>query len=171
MRFRTLLGLALCAAATASAQMTNPPAQARLLSLRECVDLALSRNLSLRIEHLTTAIAGDELSSAYGVYVPTFSFEATQHQASELGDFDPHKFNPYFPTDTTTSKIGPELGGKAPFGFSYDLSSFVRRNDALTDFSADPADAASFPGGIRSTNDYSATAGLTMRQHQIGRAH
>jgi outer membrane protein TolC len=167
MRIRFLLGLALCATATATAQMANPPANTRFLSLRDCIDLALSRNLDLRIEHLTADIAGDALSSAYGVYVPTLTFDATRRYESDLGDFDPRKFNPYFPSDITTGKLGPELGGKAPFGFSYDLSSFVRKNEAITDFRADPADAAHFPGGIRATNNYSASAGLTMRQHLL----
>ncbi len=167
MRIRTLLGLALCASATASAQMTNPPSTTRSLSLRDCIDLALSRNLDLRIEHLTAEVAGEALSSAYGVYVPTFTFDAAHNYESALADFDPRKFNPYFPSELTTGKIGPELGGQAPFGFSYDLSSFVRKNDAITDFRADPKDAAFFPGGIRSTNDYSATANLTLRQHLL----
>jgi len=167
MRIRFLLGLALCATATASAQMTNPPANTRLLTLRNCIDLALSRNLDLRIEHLTTEMAGDALSSAYGPYVPTLTFDATRSFESDPGDFDARKFNPYFPAEITTGKIGPELGGKAPYGFSYDLSSFVRKNEAVTDFRTDLSDAANFPGGIRSTNDYSASAGLTMRQHLL----
>jgi len=71
MRFRFLLGLILCASAAASAQTTNSPTNARPLSLRNCIDLALDRNLDLRIEHLKVEMAGDELSSAYGVTRPT----------------------------------------------------------------------------------------------------
>jgi len=164
MRIRILLGLALCATAV-SAQTTNPPAQTRSLSLRECLDLALSHNLHLRIEHLQYDIAGDMLSGAYGVYSPTYTFNASHSFDSILGDPDPRKFNPYFPVDLTTENMGSSLSGSAPFGFSYDLNGFVRKSEANTDFASDPEDAANFPGGVRSTNYYNAGGGLTMRQH------
>ena len=131
------------------------------------MDLALSHNLALRIEHLTVEMAGAALSSAYGPYDPTFTFGATHGYESDLGSFDPRKFNPYFTSDITTGQLGPELSGAAPFGFSYNLSSFVRKTGAVTDFSSDPKDATNFPGGLRSTNDYDAAAGLTMRQHLL----
>jgi outer membrane protein TolC len=165
MRIRTLWTLTLCATAAASAQTTNPPANTRFLSMRNCLDLAISHNLHLQIEHLTFAIAGDALSSAYGVYSPTYTFDATHSFESDLGYFDPQKFNPYFPSDITTGKLGSELSGLAPFGFSYDLGGFVKKNEAITDFNSDPEDAANFPKGIRTTNDYNAGGGLTMRQH------
>jgi outer membrane protein len=165
MRVRILLGLALCAAGVVSAQSTNPPANPRPLSLRECLDLALSHNLHLRIEHLNFEIAGDALSSAYGVYSPTYKFDASHGFDSILGDIDPRKFNPYFPADITTEQMGSSLSGSAPFGFNYDLGGFVRKNETSTDFSSDPEDAANFPSGIRRTNYYNAGGGLTMRQH------
>jgi len=165
MRIRTLLGLALCATASVSAQTTNPPANIRFLSMRNCLDLALSHNLHLQIEHLTYAMAGDSLSSAYGVYSPNYKFEATDGFDSILGNVDPRKFNPYFPTEITTEQMGSQLSGSAPFGFSYDLSGFVKKTGAVTDFTSDPEDAANFPDGIRRTNYYNAGGGLTMRQH------
>ena len=166
-RIRTLLALTLCASAAASAQTTNPAANTWSLSMRNCLDLALSHNLNLQIEHLTFAIAGDALSSAYGVYSPIYTFEATHRFESDLGNYDPQKFNPYFPADITTEKLGSQLSGVAPFGFSYELGGFVHKNEATTDFTADPEDAANFPSGIRRTNDYNAGGGLTMRQHLL----
>jgi len=151
----------------ASAQITNPPANTRSLSLRDCIHLALQDNLGLRIQHLTVEIAGDSLSGAYGPYDPTLSFNASRGYVAEPGDYDPRKFNPYFQSDITTSKLGPELSGQTPFGFSYDLSGGVQKNQAITDFRSDPSDAAFFPGGIRSTNDYNAAVNLAMRQHLL----
>ncbi len=165
MRIRILLGLALCATGLASAQTTNAPANARPLSLRDCLDLALSHNLHLRIEHLTFDIAGDALSSAYGVYSPIYKFDASHSFDSILGDIDPRKFNAYFPADITTEHMGSSLSGLAPFGFGYDLGGFVKKTEAATDFASDPDDAANFPSGIRRTNFYNAGGGLTMRQH------
>jgi outer membrane protein len=165
MHFRTLLTLTLCATAAASAQTTNPPANTRFLSMRDCLDLALRHNLHLQIEHLTFEVAGDALSSAYGVYSPTYKFDASHGFDTILGDVDPRKFNPYFPAEITTEKMGSELSGLAPFGFSYDLGGFVSKTEANTDFASDPEDAANFPGGIRRTDYYNAGGGLTMRQH------
>jgi outer membrane protein len=166
MRIRIFLGLALFAGAV-HAQTPNPPANTRSLSMRQCLDLALSHNLHLRIEHLTYEIADDALRSAYGVYSPTYQFGATHGFDTILGDPDPRKFNPYFPVQLTTEKIGSELSGQAPFGFSYGLSGFVKKNEAKTDFGSDPPEAALFPGGVRSTNYYNAGGGLTMRQHLL----
>jgi outer membrane protein TolC len=112
-------------------------------------------------------MAGDALSGAYGPYVPTLTFDATHKEETEMGEFDARKFNPYFPAQIDTGKIGPELSGKAPFGFSYDFSSFLQGGQAITDFRADPRLATYFPGGVRTTNDYTASAALTMRQHLL----
>jgi outer membrane protein len=165
MRIRILLGLALSAVAVASAQTTNSPANTRSLSLRACIDLALLQNMDLKIEHLTTDIAADMLTSAYGPYDPTFTFGATRHFESDLGNFDPLKFNPYFPSEITTGKIGADLSGSVPIGLSYDFSGEVHKTSAITDFASDIQDAALFPGGIRTTNDYNAGVGLNLRQH------
>jgi outer membrane protein len=167
MRIRTLLALILCATSTASAQVTNKPDSIRPLTLRECMNLALKHNLNLRIEHLEFDIAGDALSVASGPYDPNLTFGAKHSYEAELGDFDPRKFNPYFPSDISTDKLGSDLTGKAPYGFSYDFSGSVRRNAAITDFRNDPGDAALFPDGFRSTNSYDAALGLTMRQHLL----
>ncbi|HWX21984.1 MAG TPA: TolC family protein [Candidatus Binatia bacterium] len=167
MRVRVLLGLALCTGFGASAQIINAPPRARLLSLRDCLDLALSRNLDIQIEHQTAAIAGFNLSGAYGAYVPTFTFGARHDFASVPSDFDARKFNPYFPTEITSDTFGPELNGNLPFGLNYDLSGFLKKERARTDFSSDPADALNFPGGIRDTNNYDAEGRLTLRQHLL----
>ncbi len=167
MRIRNLLALALCVNIAAFAQTTNTPAKTLSLSLRECLDLALAHNLHVQIEHLNYSIAGDALSGAYGVYSPTYSFGASHSFESDLGNFDPRKFNPYFPSDITTERIGSGLSGVVPFGLSYDLSGSVRKNEATTDFNSDIQDAANFPGGIRRTNNYNAEGGLTLRQHLL----
>ncbi|HWV98448.1 MAG TPA: TolC family protein [Candidatus Acidoferrum sp.] len=167
MRFRILLGLVVGATLLASAQSTHPAADTRSLSLRECIDLALSRNLDLRIEHLTADIAGYNLSSAYGPYAPLFSFRARHDYVSQPGDFDPQKINPDFPYVMQNDTLGPTLGGKLPLGLSYNFNAFTREDNARTDFTSDPADAANFPGGIRRTNNYFTGANVTLQQHLL----
>jgi outer membrane protein TolC len=167
MRIRILVGWALCAAATATAQTTNLPANTKPLSLRQCLNIALSHNLNLRIDRLTLQIAGDAVSTAYGSYDPTLTLSASRNYADNPGDFDPRKFNPYFPAETTTGRVGLEMSGEAPWGFNYDFRGGVVKNQAITDFNSDPDVAALYPGGIRSTNDYDAEMRLTMRQHLL----
>jgi hypothetical protein len=41
--------------------------------------LALIHNLHVQIERLNYDVAGDTLSGAYGVYSPTYKFEASHH--------------------------------------------------------------------------------------------
>lgn len=167
MRVSILLGVALGATFLASAQTTTSPVKARSLSLRECIDLALSRNLDLQIEHLTADIAGYNLSSAYGAYAPLFSFSARHGFVSQPGDFDPQKFNPDFPYEMQNDTLGPMLSGKLPMGLSYNFNAFTREDNARTDFTTDPGDAPNFPGGFRTTNNYYSSANVTLQQHLL----
>ena len=167
MRFRFHLGLIFCACAAASAQTTNSPINTRSLSLRTCIDLALNRNLDLRIEHLQVEMAGDALSGAYGVYSPNFTLDAKHGYETVLGEYDPRKFNSYFTAQNTTDELGTDLNGKVPFGFNYDFSSVLSKNQTFTDFRSDPQDATNFPGGIRSTNGHDAVVDLKLRQHLL----
>jgi outer membrane protein TolC len=168
MRFRILAGLACCAALIASGQGTEPPANTRPVSLSECIDLALSRNLDLKIEHLRTDTAGYNLAGAYGAYSPVFSIGAQHAFVSEPSDFDVRKFNDYFPSELDTDSLRTGLNGQLPLGLSYGLSTAVIEKNARTDFSSNLEDAAAYPpGGIRDTNNYFAETGLTLRQHLL----
>ncbi|MGO8930140.1 MAG: TolC family protein [Limisphaerales bacterium] len=139
----------------------------RPISLPQCIDLALSRNLDLRIEHLITDAAGYNLAGAYGAYSPVFSAGAQHAFVSEPEDFDPRKFHDYFPVELATDTLKTGLSGELPLGLSYGLSGSTIDKNARTDFNSDPNDAVAFPGGIRQTNNYSAEAGLTLRQHLL----
>lgn len=165
-RTRILLSLALCTGCLASAQPPKP--KVRPLSLRECLDLALSRNLDLRIQRLSARISDFSVGSAYGPYDPTFSFNARHDFVSDPGDFDARKFNPYFPYELQTDTLGPDLRGKLPIGLSYDFSAFTSEQNATTDFSSvTNADTRTLPGGIRTTNNYFSEASVTLQQHLL----
>src|SRR5664279_3000610 len=148
MRVRILAGLACCATLLASGQSTPSLASIRPLSLQECLELALSRNLDLRIEHLIADTAGYNLAGAYGAYSPIFLFSAQRGFVSEPANFDAEKFNPDYPAEIHTDNIGPGLKGQLPLGMSYDLSATAMAEDARTDFRSDPDHAGDFPGGI-----------------------
>jgi outer membrane protein TolC len=167
MRVRILAGLACCAALIVSGQSTPPPASIRPLSLQECIDLTLNRNLDLRIEHLVTDTAGYNLAGAYGAYSPIFLFRAERGFVSEPANFDQEKFNPFNPAEIHTDTVGPGLKGQLPLGMSYDLSTAAIAEDVRTDFRFDPDHVGDFPGGIRRTNNYVAETRLALRQHLL----
>ncbi|MGO8675762.1 MAG: TolC family protein [Limisphaerales bacterium] len=178
MRARLLAGAVVMIGAIVASAQTNSPSRApgpadapapgpRSMTLQECVDVALRHNLDLQIEHLSNAIAGYELNSAYGPYDPVFSFSATHSFESVPTDTDFKKFRPDFPYELDSDALGPSLSGNLPIGMSYQFSALSTSDFARTDFRGDPSFANSFPGGIRYTSGYPADIGVTFRQHLL----
>ncbi|HTL18566.1 MAG TPA: TolC family protein, partial [Patescibacteria group bacterium] len=167
MRVFLLAGLVLGGPILSNAQLTNSFSSSRPLSLRQCFDLALSRNLDLQIEHLNSAIAADVLFGAYGVYIPNLSFRAEHDFISSPGDFDPKKVNPDLPYEMKNDLLEPGLRGKLPIGLTYGINAYSREDNARTDFNSNPEAAALFPGGIRATNNYFSEARLDLSQHLL----
>ncbi len=167
MRVLLLAALTLTARLPAGAELTNNLFATRPLSLRQCFDLALSRNLDLQIEHLNTEVASDDLFSSYGVYVPTLSFRAEHDFVSQPADFDPKKNGQDFPYEMQNDLIEPGLRGKLPTGLSYGINAYTREDNARTDLTSDPNSSKLFPGGIRATNNYFSEARLDLQQHLL----
>ena len=156
-----LLGsLLLCIASAGFSQLAGTNAGTRSLSLRQCIDLALSRNLDLQIEHLTTDIAGYNLSGAYGVYVPNLSFRAQHDFVDQPADFDPKKVGLDFPYQMENDTLQPGLSGKLPIGLSYAVLGYTREDDARTFFG--PGDTLT-----RSTNNYFSEGRIDVQQHLL----
>jgi outer membrane protein len=166
MRALTLLVLVLSTGLSLVAQTNHLAPSTRAMSLRECIDLALGRNLDLQIQHLTLDIAGYDLSGAWGVYSPVFTTRAQKNYLDQPGNVDPKKSGVDFPYELDDKSLSSGLSGRLPIGFSYDLSTSFSKEQALTDFSSSPSGLL-FPGGIRDTNNSYANAALTMQQHLL----
>ena len=167
MHVRVLATLALlCGALTASGQTNTSQATTRSISLTECVQLALTRNLDLQIQQLTTEIARYDLNAAYGVFLPAFSIQARHDSLSVPGSFDPQKFNPDFPYTLETDTVVPTLSGLLPVGLSYELAGSLDYREARTDFSSDRENSANYFWGIRDTNNYFASGGIIGRRRR-----
>src|SRR2546430_2623416 len=130
MRVGMILAVAMGWTFAASAQPISVPVNPRRIALQECLELALTRNLDLQIEHLSAAIARDNLWSSYGAYVPNFAFSARHDSVSQPLDFDPHKANLDFPYDLKSDKASIGLDGRLPFGLSYDLNGLAGKKEA-----------------------------------------
>jgi len=174
MRARLLAGIVLSGALVASAQ-TNAPvagagagAGARTMALQECLDLALSKNLDLQIEHLSADIAGYNLSGAWGVYVPNLSFGARHDFLSSPIDIDYKKSGQDYAYELSTDTWTPALSGNLPIGLSYDIGGSADAGFSRTDFRSNLTVARSFPpDGIRYTNLYLSDFGLGFKQHLL----
>jgi outer membrane protein TolC len=158
-----LLAVVLASPLMAAGQSNPPGTRIRLLSLKECIEMALSRNLDLQIQRASADIAQFNLDGSYGVYIPQFSFSARHDYVSQPGDFDVDKENPHFPYQLRTDTAGPMLTGELPIGLSYDFKALAGRKDATSDFSSDPN--ASPP--TRRTNNFFAATDLTLKQHLL----
>ena len=155
----TLLLLALAAGARSEDQTP------RLLSLSDCIQMALLHNYDVQIERFAPEIARYNLDGAYGAYEPTFNASAGQRFISQPGTFDVKKPGIDSPYELTTDSLGLGVTGLLPTGLSYDVEGLASFLSGRTDFSLSPKDAVLFPpNGIRDTNQYFSVTAVTLRQ-------
>src|SRR5438876_10303872 len=137
----------------------------RLLSLSECIQLAVLHNYDVQIERLAPEIARYNLDGAYGAYEPSFNASAGERFLNQPGTFDPKKSGVDAPYELTTDSLGLGITGLLPSGLTYDAEATASFLSARTDFSLSPKDAVLFPpNGIRDTNQYFSITAITLRQ-------
>jgi len=108
MRTRFLPGLAaLALAASAVAQPAAPAA--RVISLAECVALALERNLDIQIRRLQPTIDLYNLDASRGFYDLTFNLNASQRYNSSPGSPDPASRLFEVSNETYSESYGPSF--------------------------------------------------------------
>src|SRR5437588_7854683 len=170
----------------AGAQITNQ--DTRALSLQQCLEMALAHNLDIQIARYSPRIASQFLGASYGIYDPILTLSASRTFTDQPGAFDPKKFNQSKPTlaklfttntlgqewpnEKTLDSVGPSLIGRLPTGLTYNLFARSDHFDATTFIVPSlltpvPAIGAGFlPPALNnpSSNNYSATAGITLSQ-------
>lgn len=163
MKSSRLIGLAVGSLLAAAHAQSSDPAP-RPLSLQDCIELALQHNLDVQIERYGSEVARWSLAAAHGAYDPVFHLSATHNSLKSPALFAPRKFNPDFPYELTTDSVGAGFLGVLPSGLTYELTGRSEFLDADTDFNLDPDTAPLFQNGIRRTNQYFLSAGITLRQ-------
>jgi outer membrane protein TolC len=159
-----VLVLACCLALSAAARDTQPtqPAQTppsalpepsstrapRMLSLAECIQLALEHNLDIQIQRYNPIIDQYTLDLSYAGYEPTFNFSAQKSYNSSPGSFIPNSIvqNPSFVTES--ANFNPEILGTLPTGLTYDMTGPLSKrtqNSTNTTWSASPGITLSQP--------------------------
>jgi outer membrane protein TolC len=108
MRTRLLSGLAaLSLAVSARAQVAAPPT--RVITLAECIALALDKNLDIQIRRLQPSIDLYNLASTRGYYDLTFNLNATHRFNSSPGSPDPNSALFGRGSETFTETYGPSF--------------------------------------------------------------
>ena len=123
-----LLSLCLAFAAASTLAQTNAPAKVRELSLQDCIELAIKKNLQLQIDRYSPEIALYNLRATYGDYDPTLSLEG-RHDHNEAGSqLLAGGFSvPGSVRDDDSFNAG--LSGLLPWGTTYNLATLNPIND------------------------------------------
>jgi len=130
-----ILSLALAARAQTNLIAGATNANARAMSLLDCIQEALQHNLDVQIQRYNPRISLYNLNAAYGGYDPTFNIAGTHdYNTQPGGGFNQYSTNPIPARVTKTDSFNSGIGGTLPWGLQYDLSG----NIADTTSSATP---------------------------------
>lgn len=137
----------------------------RMLSLDECIQLALRHNYALQINRLAPEIAGYNLDGSYGAYEPVFNFSAGHQYLDQPGGVDPKKTGFDAPYLASGDAVGMGISGTLPTGLQYGVQASATSLNYQANFSSLPGYTLIYPPyGIRNTNQFQSQVALTLDQ-------
>jgi outer membrane protein TolC len=104
-----------------TAAAADAPAGSRSISLQDCVEMALEKNLDLRIERINPQLALFDLSAARAGYEPVLDLTG-QHSHNESGSRLLSGGFQIPGSESDTDSFSGGLGGTTPWGMSYSLT-------------------------------------------------
>lgn len=128
----------------------------RVLSLEDCIKIALEHNLAVQIRRLDPEVSGFELRASYAGYDPSFSLSGERSYALSPGGLDTQGRS-YSGTESETDSFSGSIGGLLPWGTRYsfgaslsdrtgtspgtmlDTSTYTLSTNVLYDTSGNPA--------------------------------
>ncbi len=117
---------------------TNAPA-VRQLSLEDCIQSALEKNLDLRIARFNPPMALADLQAAYAGYDPNFAASGAHNYSMSGGGFNPAIGLTIPSTTSDENTFNSSLGGLTPWGLNYSLRGNVSETH-LKDTLGSPSD-------------------------------
>lgn len=144
-RFLALSTLTLCALCVAPAQA----AEKRTVSLDDCLQQALQRNLDIQIQRINPEIARYNLRGAYGAYDPVFNVTFERSGSQEPGGLDDQN-RAYTGTQSDTDGISGGIGGLLPWGLQYRVGGYLGNSSGILPLSVYPV--VSTNDGVVTTN-------------------
>lgn len=114
---------------TGSLALGSTEPSPRELTIRACVEEALTRNRTLQVERFNPEIARSLLSSSYGYYDPVLNLSYEWEDTSDTGGFDPADFSrdAVYEADSDVATTG--LTGFLPTGLSYSAGGNYAHSD------------------------------------------
>jgi outer membrane protein TolC len=116
--------LVLAGASLAALAQTNAP-EVRKLSLEDCIQNALQKNLDLQIARYVPPLASLNLDAAYAGYNPNFTIGATHGYSETAGGFNPQMATLQAGTISSGGTFNGGLSGLTPWGLNYNLAGNV----------------------------------------------
>jgi outer membrane protein len=112
--------LILVSASAVAVAQTNTLGGARKVSLDDCIQSALEKNLDVRIARYEPPMSLTDLQAAYAGYNPTFTLGAAHNYAKSGGGFNPSiGVVPSSTADQNT--FNSSFSGLTPWGLNYDV--------------------------------------------------
>lgn len=105
-------------------------ARHRVLSLDDCIKIALEHNLNVQISQLDPEVAGFSLKSSYAGYDPVFSLSGRHSYEISPGGLD-DQGRLYIGTESEVDSFAGSIGGLLPWGTRYTFGASV--NDRYGD--------------------------------------
>ncbi len=115
MRFLTLALTLLLATEAATVRAESGPV--RVLSLDDCIKIALEHNLDIQIEQLNPDLAGFDLRANYGRYEPSLTLSGSHGKTESTSG-----------TKSETDSFRGAIGGFLPWGMDYSLGLRMSEN-------------------------------------------
>jgi outer membrane protein len=140
--------LVLAGISLAAFAQTNGPA-VRKLSLDDCIQSALQKNLDLQIGRYNPTLAMLGLKGAYAGYDPNFTISGGHSYNSQPGSFDPSLGTLTFGNKTDQNGFNSSLGGLLPWGLNYKLLGNVSESYGIVGNEERPYDQSSGQAGFQ----------------------
>ena len=134
MRFLTLALTILLA--TSAAKSDAAEASIRVLSLDDCIKIALEHNLDIQIEQMNPDLAEFSLRANYGSYEPALTLSGTHANRESTSG-----------TKSETDSLNGAIGGFLPWGMNYSLGVSMSENHGTS-----PGTATDFSNPTLTTN-------------------
>ncbi|HTI69984.1 MAG TPA: hypothetical protein VMF06_08460, partial [Candidatus Limnocylindria bacterium] len=114
----------------------------RPLSLQDCIQMALQKNLDIRVAKVDPMIQFSLSEQAYGGYDPKLGLGASQRSFTRPSQYDPNSQNNTIADTTLTTDYNGSVGGLLPTGLTYNVSG---------DFAKSSSEKNPYPYGSQSS--------------------
>jgi outer membrane protein len=144
------LGILLLLASTSVTALAETNAvEVRTMSLEDCLQGALRRNLDLQIARYVPPLALSDLQAAYAGYNPNFTVGGQHNYGSSVGRYDPNTGSLVLGSSQDVNSFNSSLGGVLPMGLQYNLVGNI--SEAYGTAAGIPFDQSSGQGGLSLT--------------------